>query len=59
MSEDDLKKSEISYKTGSFPFAANGRALTSGETSGIVQIYADDSTDEILGVQFSGHLHLS
>ena len=54
MSEDDLKKSEISYKTGSFPFAANGRALTSGETSGIVQIYADDSTDEILGIQVFG-----
>ena len=52
MSEDEL---EIrSYKAGSFPFSANGRALTAGETSGIVKMYADASTDKILGVQVFG-----
>ena len=54
MSEDELKKSETSYKAGSFPFSANGRALTAGETSGIVKMYADASTDKILGVQVFG-----
>ncbi|GIR86854.1 MAG: hypothetical protein CM15mP86_03130 [Gammaproteobacteria bacterium] len=54
MSEDELKKPETSYKAGSFPFSANGRALTAGETSGIVKMYADASTDKILGVQVFG-----
>ena len=33
---------------------ASGRALASGETSGSVQIVADNNTDEILGIQVFG-----
>ena len=33
---------------------ANGRALTRGETSGMVKIVADKKTAEILGVQIIG-----
>ena len=52
--EQELKDNGIDFKTGSFPFLASGRALASGETSGSVQIVADNNTDEILGIQVFG-----
>ena len=52
--ETELKALEIDYKTGSFPFLANGRALASGETAGSVNIIADNKTDKILGIQVFG-----
>ena len=52
--EIELKELEIDYKTGSFPFLANGRALTSGESVGSVNIIADNKTDRILGIQVFG-----
>ena len=52
--EKYLKEGGIDYKSGSFPFAANGRALANGESSGSVTVYADNKTDMILGVQVFG-----
>ena len=40
----------MAYKTGKIPFAANGRALGMGDTSGFVKMLADAKTDRILGV---------
>ncbi|MBN2725584.1 MAG: dihydrolipoyl dehydrogenase [Deltaproteobacteria bacterium] len=37
--------------TGKFPFAANGRALATGETEGFVQVVSDKKTGVILGAQ--------
>jgi dihydrolipoamide dehydrogenase len=48
--EEELKAAGISYKTGSFPIKALGRARASMDTSGFVKILADSQTDEILGV---------
>jgi dihydrolipoamide dehydrogenase len=39
---------------GKFPFAANSRALTSGEVEGFVKIIADSRYGEILGVHILG-----
>ena len=52
--EKELNRLEIDYKSGSFPFAASGRALASGESIGSVTIHADNQTDKILGIQVFG-----
>ncbi|MDO8301269.1 dihydrolipoyl dehydrogenase [Lacisediminimonas sp.] len=52
--EQQLKADGVAYKAGSFPFLANGRARALGDTSGMVKILADASTDEILGVHIIG-----
>jgi dihydrolipoamide dehydrogenase len=48
--EQQLKQSGRAYKTGQFPFMANGRALGMGQADGFVKMIADATTDEILGV---------
>ncbi|MEP7263743.1 MAG: FAD-dependent oxidoreductase, partial [Bacteroidota bacterium] len=52
--EEELKEKNISYKTGSFPFKASGRARASMDTDGFVKVLADKTTDEILGVHIIG-----
>ena len=52
--EDELKKENISYKVGKFPFLANSRAKVNNETDGFVKIIADSKTDRVLGVHIIG-----
>ena len=52
--EQELKKSGSAYRSGQFPFFANGRARSLGETSGFVKILADARTDRIIGVHIIG-----
>ena len=52
--EAELSEAGVEFKTGSFPFAANGRALAAGETTGFVKVIADKETDAILGVHAFG-----
>ena len=52
--EQQLKASGHAYKSGSFPFLANGRARALGDTTGFVKILADATTDEVLGVHIIG-----
>lgn len=52
--EHEVKASGRAYKTGKFPFSANGRARTMGETQGFVKFVADATTDEILGCHIIG-----
>jgi dihydrolipoamide dehydrogenase len=52
--ERDLKTKNIAYKVGKFPFSANGRARTSGETEGFVKILSDPKYGEILGAHIIG-----
>ncbi len=52
--EEQLKESGISYKTGQFPMRALGRARASMDTDGFVKILADTQTDEVLGVHIIG-----
>jgi len=54
-SEAGLKAAGIEYKSGSFPYAASGRALAMGQTEGIVKMLVDAKTDRILGVHIFGH----
>ena len=54
--EQQLKAAGRAYKSGSFPFMANGRARALGDTTGLVKMLADAATDEILGVHIVGPL---
>ena len=52
--EQELKAEGVDYKAGTFPFAAIGRALASGETEGMVKILSDADSDQILGAHVVG-----
>jgi dihydrolipoamide dehydrogenase len=52
--EEEVKKSGRAYKTGSFPFAASGRAKAMEQTAGMVKIISAKDDDEILGVHIIG-----
>ena len=52
--EQEVKESGRAYKTGSFPFAASGRAKAMEQTSGMVKIISAQDDDEILGVHIVG-----
>jgi dihydrolipoamide dehydrogenase len=54
LTEEQLKERAIDYKTGKFPFLANGRAKAMDETEGVVKILADAKTDRVLGVHIIG-----
>jgi dihydrolipoamide dehydrogenase len=54
MSEEEAKKEGIEYRTGKFPFSANGRAKAMGETEGFVKVIADKRTDRLLGLHILG-----
>jgi dihydrolipoamide dehydrogenase len=52
--EQQLKTAGVAYKSGSFPFMANGRARALGNTDGMVKILADAKTDKVLGMHAIG-----
>jgi dihydrolipoamide dehydrogenase len=52
--EQQLKARGVAYRAGTFPFLANGRARALGDTTGLVKMLADASTDQILGVHIVG-----
>jgi dihydrolipoamide dehydrogenase len=52
--EQQCKEKKLDYKVGKFPFSANGRARTSGETEGFVKIIRDAKYGEILGAHIVG-----
>ncbi|MFL5554111.1 MAG: FAD-dependent oxidoreductase, partial [Gemmatimonadaceae bacterium] len=54
MTEAQVKEKKIDYKVGKFPFMANGRARTSGDTEGFVKIIRDAKYGEILGAHIIG-----
>ncbi len=54
LTEQEVKASGRPYRTGKFPFSANGRARTMGETQGFVKFVVDRDTDEILGAHMIG-----
>ena len=52
--EEELKAEGEEYNVGTFPFAANGRAMAANGTAGMVKIIADAKTDRILGFHVVG-----
>jgi dihydrolipoamide dehydrogenase len=54
LSEAEAKAKGMAVKVGKFPFAAIGRALSTGESDGFVKIIADAASDQVLGVGIVG-----
>ncbi len=52
--EAEVKTSGREYKTGTFPFAASGRAKAMEQTTGLVKVIAAVDDDEVLGVHIVG-----
>ncbi len=52
--EQQLKAEGTPFKTGSFPFAAIGRAVAMGEPAGFVKVIAHAETDLVLGLHLVG-----
>ncbi len=53
-SEQELKSQGVDFHTGSFPFAASGRALAANDAQGMVKVLADAESDRILGIHVLG-----
>ncbi len=52
--EEELKEAGVAYKSGKFPFTANGRAKVNRQTDGFVKVLADAKTDRVLGLHIVG-----
>jgi dihydrolipoamide dehydrogenase len=54
LTEEQAKEQGLPYTAFKFPYAANGKALTLGETEGFVKVIKDNRWNEILGVHIIG-----
>jgi len=54
MTEQQLRESGRPYRSGRFPFSANGRARTAGDATGFVKVLADADSDALLGAHLIG-----
>ena len=54
LTEDEAAEQGFEPAVGKFPFNASGRALTTGDSDGFVQVVADEESGFILGAQIVG-----
>lgn len=54
LSEREVRDSGREYKVGRFPYSANGRARSMGDSSGFAKLIADATTDELVGAHLLG-----
>jgi len=54
LTEEQAKEQQLDFQVGRFPFSANGRARSTGETEGFVKIIRDRKYGEILGAHIVG-----
>ena len=54
LTEEQVRDSGRKYRVGKFPFTANPRARTMGDTPGFVKFIADAETDELIGCHMIG-----
>ena len=54
LTEEAAKAQDIEFKSSKFNFAANGKAVTMGETDGLVKIIAETATGKMLGMHILG-----
>ena len=52
--EDQLKEEGIAYEKGAFPWAASGRALSVGATTGMTKVLYDAETHRMIGAGILG-----
>lgn len=54
LTEQECKAQNLDMKISKFNFAGNGKALTMGETDGLVKLIADAKTHKLLGCHIMG-----
>ena len=54
LAEHEVKAEGRPYTVGRFPYSANARARTLGQTAGFVKFIADAASDELLGAHIVG-----
>jgi dihydrolipoamide dehydrogenase len=54
LTEEEAKSAGINIKTGTFPFMANARAKTMGESEGFAKFVVNAENDQVLGVHIVG-----
>jgi dihydrolipoamide dehydrogenase len=54
LTEEQAREQGFEIEVGTFPWSANGRALTAGETDGFVKIIRDKQYSEVLGAHIVG-----
>ncbi len=54
LKESEVKAKGYDYKVSKFPFSANGRAVSMGETEGLVKLVAEKDTNRLLGMHIMG-----
>jgi len=54
LTEEQARTAHLKVKVGRFLFSANGRALSMGESEGLVKVVADAATDRVLGISMVG-----
>jgi dihydrolipoamide dehydrogenase len=54
LTEEAAREKGHEIEVGTFPWIANGRALTAGETDGFIKIIRDKRYSEILGAHIVG-----
>lgn len=51
MTEQQLKEEGIEYKLSEFPLSVNGKAITEGNTEGLIRLLSNVKYGQVLGVQ--------
>jgi dihydrolipoamide dehydrogenase len=54
LTEEQAREKGFDIEVGTFPWTANGRALTAGETEGFVKVIRDKKYSELLGAHIVG-----
>lgn len=54
LTEKKAKELSKKVKIGRFPYLANGKAIASGETEGLIKVIFDEKTGELLGAHLIG-----
>ncbi|MFQ6059653.1 MAG: dihydrolipoyl dehydrogenase, partial [Anaerolineae bacterium] len=52
--EEEVKEEGLDYQVARFPFSASGRALTIGETAGLVKLICERESGKVLGMHIMG-----
>lgn len=54
LSEKEAQEKGIKYHVGKFPFAANGRAISTNDTAGFVKVLVTEKDEMVIGVHIVG-----
>jgi len=54
LTEEEARAEGLDYKVARFPFSASGRALTIGETTGLVKLIYERGSGKVLGMHIMG-----